>query len=200
MKIQRKFFFDIARAKLFDGALTQSQVDGMNAILDYAEKHGIDDRHLGYVLATSLHETGRTMQPIEEWGKGAGHSYGEPDPPPDGPKFYGRGLVQLTHRTNYEKQDKKLKLGGKLVKNPDLALEMDIALQIIFGGMADGDFTGKKLNDWIPCEDPATDPTDFYSARTIVNGYDCASQIHQYANNFSAAIMHASRTPATHGI
>jgi hypothetical protein len=196
MKIQRKFFFDIARAKLFDGALTQSQVEGMNAILDYAETQGTDDRHLAYIFATTFHETGRTMQPIEEWGKGGNASYVQPNPP----GFWGRGFVMITWKSNYEKQDKKLKLGGELVRNPDLALDMDIALKILFGGMQDGDFTGLSLEDFIPCKDPATDPTDFYGCRKVVNGLDCASQIHTYANNFSAAIMHASRTAATHGL
>jgi putative chitinase len=192
MKIQRKFFFDVARAKLFDGALTQSQVEGMTAILNYAEKSNIDDRHVAYILATTFHETGREMIPISEWGKGAGHSYGTPDPA-TGQTYYGRGFVQITWKENYQKQDDKLKLGGKLVKNADLALDMDIALKILFGGMEDGDFTGKCLDDYITCEDHETDTTDFYSSRKIVNALDQASTIADYANRFVATIAHAKR-------
>ena len=102
--INRKFFFDHARLTLFDGSLRQSQVNGMNAILDewdraYAKK---DDRWLAYMLATTHHETAMTMQPIEEYGKGNGRSYGVPDPQ-TGKAYYGRGFVQLTWKTNYER-------------------------------------------------------------------------------------------------
>ncbi len=70
--INRKFFFTSARTNLFGGSMTAKQVQGLTAILNeweakYAAK---DDRWLAYMLATAHHETGRTMQPIEEWGKG----------------------------------------------------------------------------------------------------------------------------------
>lgn len=193
MKIQRKFFFDTVRGSLFGGALSQTQVDGLNTLLDYAELHGVDDRQLAYVLATAGHETGWTMQPIAEWGKGQGHDYGKPDPE-TGQAYYGRGYVQLTWKSNYEKQDKKLGLKGELVKNADLALDPEIAKKVLFGGMADGDFTGQCLDDHIICVNPITDDTDFYNARKIVNALDRASDIKNYANKFAAAITHAARS------
>lgn len=64
MTIQRRYFFDSVRGSLFDGDLAQSQVDGLNTILDYAEDEGCDDRHLAYILATTFHETAQTMQPV----------------------------------------------------------------------------------------------------------------------------------------
>jgi hypothetical protein len=193
--IQRKYFFDSVRGSLFSGHMSQSQVDGMNAMLDFAEQVGCDDRHLAYILATTFHETAQTMQPIAEYGKGKGKSYGVPDPT-TGQTYYGRGFVQLTWKDNYQRQDDKLGLGGALVANADLALQMDIALPVIFGGMYAGDFTGVGLPKYVTCVDPASDTTDYYNARKIVNGLDCASAIQSYAQAFTNAITHAATTAA----
>jgi putative chitinase len=190
--IHRKYFFDSVRDSLFGHQLSQAQVDGMNTILSYADRHGVDDRHLAYILATTFHETARTMEPIEEYGKGKGKSYGVPDSQ-TGQTYYGRGYVQLTWRENYEKQDKKLNLGGRLVSNADLALDPEIALRILFDGMYDGDFTGVGLPKYITCSDHENDATDFYNARKIVNGLDCADQIEDYAHKFANAIAHSER-------
>ncbi len=188
MSIHRKYFFDSVRGSLFAGNLSQSQVDGMTLLLDYAEQVGCDDRHLAYILATTFHETAQTMQPVTEYGS---QSYLQSKPywP-----YIGRGYVQLTWEDNYKKQDQKLALGGELVKKPDLALDPEIALPVIFRGMADGDFTGVGLTKYINCSDPSADMTDFYNARKIVNGLDCATMIQGYAQHFAAAITH---TPAT---
>lgn len=191
MTVQRKYFFDSVRDSLFAGDLAQTQVDGLNAILDHAEDEGTDDRHLAYILATTFHETAQTMQPIEEYGKGAGKSYGNVDPE-TGQAYYGRGYVQLTWRENYQKQDDKLGLHGTLVRNADLALEPGTALNVLFGGMYDGDFTGVGLPEFITCTDPNSDTTDFYNARKIVNGLDCADQIEGYAKKFANAITHTA--------
>lgn len=190
--IQRKYFFDSVRSSLFAGHMSQSQVDGMNALLDYAEQQGTDDRQLAYILGTTFHETAQTMEPIAEYGEGKGKPYGQPDGP-YGQCYYGRGFVQLTWYENYQKQDDKLGLNGALVKNPDLALELGTASAIIFGGMSDGDFTGVGLPKYIPCVDPTSDTTDFYNARKIVNGLDCAQQIQGYAQKFANALTHAAR-------
>lgn len=191
MTIQRKYFFDSVRDSLFAGDLSQEQVDGLNKIIDYAEDEGTDDRHLAYILATTFHETAQTMEPIAEYGKGSGKSYGDPDPQ-TGQAYYGRGYVQLTWKDNYQKQDDKLNLGGQLVKKADLAMDPKVALQVLFGGMYDGDFTGVGLPQFITCTDPTSDITDFHNARKIVNGLDCADQIEGYAKKFANAITHTA--------
>ena len=48
--------------------------------------------------------------------------------PGDGPKFIGRGILQLTGRTNYESYSKKL--GIDIVSNPDLASDPLISTKI----------------------------------------------------------------------
>lgn len=107
--INHKFFFDHVRTYLFFDKLAQPQVNGLNAILNEWEKNYAkkDDRWLAYMLATTHHETDRTMQPIEEYGKGKGKLYGKPDPI-TGKAYYGRGFVQLTWKSNYEKMGKVL--------------------------------------------------------------------------------------------
>ena len=66
-KINRNFFFTQVRRTLFANNLRQSQVDGINAILDgwEAKYTADDDRWLAYALATTYHETDQHMQPIE---------------------------------------------------------------------------------------------------------------------------------------
>jgi len=185
-KINRQYYFDSVRGALFSGHMTQPQVDGQNALLDYGETQRWDDRWLAYLLATTFHETAQTMEPISEYGKGAGKPYGVPDGPYD-QVYYGRGFVQLTWYQNYQKQDDKLQLNGKLVETADLALDLQIATEIIFGGMQDGDFTGVGLGKYINDAQ-----TDFYNARKIVNGLDQASTIAGYATKFANAIVHGA--------
>ncbi len=48
----------------------------------------------------------------------------------DGPHYKGRGLIQLTGRANYGTIGKRLGLGDRLVKDPDLAGEPLTALRI----------------------------------------------------------------------
>jgi hypothetical protein len=189
--IHRSYFFDSINYYLFK-SFTQDQVDGLNVFLDWydgknpdlPDRYHLDDRMLAYVLATTFHETAATMQPIAEYGKGSGKSYGKPAGP-YGQVYYGRGYVQLTWYDNYVRQDAKLKLNDQLVKNADLALDPNVALDVIIGGMVDGDFTGAKLSGFFTDTD-----TNWYDARTIVNGHDQASTIAGYAETFLNAISH----------
>lgn len=48
--------------------------------------------------------------------------------PGDGPKFIGRGILQLTGRANYTNMSKKL--GVDLVANPELACDPEISTKI----------------------------------------------------------------------
>jgi hypothetical protein len=125
-QINRGFFFTHVRRVMFSNILQQSQVDGMNAILDgwEAKYTADDDRWLAYALATTYHETDQHMQPIDEYGKGRGRPYGKADPR-TGQVYYGRGFVQLTWERNYETMSNLL--GIDFVHHPDLALELDNA-------------------------------------------------------------------------
>lgn len=181
--LDSKAFFDAVRQRPFSGSLSQLQVDGLNALL--AAGAFLIAPQLAYLLATATHETASTMQPIAEYGHGAGHPYGVVDQTGKAP--YGRGYVQLTWRYNYVKADKELGLGGRLAANYDLALEPDIAASIIVDGMVNGWFTGANLDHYITATSH-----DFINARRIINGLDRSSLIAGYANNFLTAIQGAT--------
>lgn len=195
--MNRQIFFNEIRSSLFGGRLTQSQVDGINFKLDAWEQSGLNDpRWLAYMLATVFHETDRTMQPIEEYGRGRGKPYGQkirhdrkPYTHPD-KIYYGRGDVQLTWYENYEAMGKLL--GIPLLEQPELALKPDISAQIMIEGMTRGksnrgDFTGASLENYFSAtkDDPV-------HARRIINGLDKANLIAGYHDKFLTAIKKAS--------
>lgn len=186
MAIDRARFFKIVRESLFSGALSPAQVEGCNAILDYYEQHPeicSQLPQLAYLLATTYHETAQTMQPIEEYGRGKGKPYGKRDAG-TGKAYYGRGYVQLTWHSNYEKMSEKLGLGNQLVRNPEQVMMPDIALAILFRGSMDGDFTGKAIPDYIHGK-----RRDFVNARKVINGLDKAQTIAKYAEKFLLALV-----------
>jgi hypothetical protein len=157
-------YFDSVRSTLFDGHMSEDQVDGQQAILDgwAARRAGDDMRWLAYFLATAYHETSKEMQPIEEYGKGAGQPYGEPDPD-TGECYYGRGFVQLTWKDNYRRADDEV--GCDSVNHPEQQLQAEISGATGYIGMVEGWFRGDKLTDYFNAS-----KDDAYGAREIING------------------------------
>lgn len=185
-------FFDAVRSSLFGGKLSQSQVDGINAIFKAWERSGDgDNRKLAYLLATAKHETANTMQPITEYGKKTYFNKYEPGTkigkalgnlyPGDGYLYRGRGFVQITGRSNYRKAD--LKMGTTMLDNPERALEPEIAGMALVRGSLEGWYTGKKLGDYINAT-----KADYVNARRVINGTDKAQLIAGYAEKFSEAL------------
>ena len=180
-------------AALFDGKINEAQ---KNCLLGFSVIYAmfvmlgqrVPIQYLAYALATTYHETGRTMKPIEEWGKGEGHSYGKPHPE-TGQVYYGRGYVQLTWIDNYIKAmettyDHNWRVGKvDFVNKPELALVPFYAAQITVSGMSGGWFTGKKLSDYIQSDGSY----DYINARRIINGTDKAETIAAYALDFEKA-------------
>lgn len=180
-----KKFYDSIRDKI---PLTGKNVSGFDFILKEAEDRKVPLWSLAYILATVYHETAATMQPIAEYGKGRGKKYGKPGKYSKAP--YGRGYVQLTWDYNYEHADKELNLKGELLKDFDLALKPEIAVQILFEGMKEGWFTGKSLRDYIDNVDEADkeDLREFANARKVINGTDQQIKIGQYALVFEQGL------------
>lgn len=193
-----KPFFDHVRDHLFNDSLRQSQVDGLIAIINACKEYKITDRRwVAYMLATTYHETDKTMKPIAEYGKGKGRPYGSKlkmkivkgkNVRYEFPNqiYYGRGYVQLTWYENYEKMGKLLKID--LLNNPDLAMKPDIAAKIMIEGMTKGkssfgDFTGRCLEQYFNVT-----VTDWVNARRIINGLDKAKEIAEYAKIFYKAL------------
>lgn len=182
MSLNRATFYDVLRhSSLFGGHLSVSQVEGMEAVLNEWEARDYTDlRCLAYMFGTIYWETDRTMQPIEERGKGKGYKYGNPDPI-TGLVYYGRGFVQLTWAKNYQTMGDHI--GVDLYHHPELALQMDIATKILFEGMIRGMFTGRKLSDYFN-----STTEDWVDARKIINGLDRAQTIANIAKEFYTAL------------
>ena len=189
-------FFRTVRTKL--GALSTGQVNGFNTLLLACQ--GAPLSYAAYMLATAWHETAKTMQPIKEMG---GPSYytrmydvGGDRPKfciangntcaGDGARYYGRGYVQLTWKSNYAKAGAKL--GVDLVGNPDLAMNASLAARIMREGMTGGWFSGKRLSDYLPASGTAT-RQQYMDARRIINGTDRADLVEDYAQVFEKALL-----------
>lgn len=196
-----KAFFDAMRgSKMLGPKLEQEEVDGLSAVLSACGAAGWPIAFTAYALATAFHETAHTMQPISEFG-GTKYFTKMYDPtgarpelakkngntsPGDGPKYRGRGYVQLTWKNNYAKAEKLLGIKG-LTDNPDLALTDENAAKIMVGGMGDGWFTGKSCKSYLPSVGDATQ-AQFMDARRIINGQDKADLIAGYALEFQHAL------------
>lgn len=93
--------------------------------------------HQAYILATMTGETSNGVY-LSEIG-GSSKSYAP---------WYGRGIVQLTHKSNYEKAGQKLGVDFVSGENRELVKQLKYAIPILVIGMRDGWFTGKKLSDY----------------------------------------------------
>lgn len=189
-------FFAAMREGLLGPTLSPEEVDGCNAVLNAME--GAPISWTAYALATAYHETASTMQPIREYGGSTYFTrmYDLTGARPkmalangnicagDGPKYCGRGYVQLTWKNNYSRAGKAL--GLNLVASPDLAMKPDVAAKIMRQGMEFGWFTGKGFSDYLPRG--SGDLASFVMARKIINGTDKSAQIADHAMKFQAAL------------
>ena len=170
--------------------LLQRKLDkiGGGRVHDFSDKEGVIDAikwecgaqdiglkaQMAYVVATTEWETARTFKPVreafwlsEEWREENLRYF----------PFYGRGYVQLTWEKNYQKYSELL--GVDMVKNPDLAMDENVALFILVHGFKTGAFTGRKITDYID-----ETKTDFVSARRCINGTDHDDDIAKLAQKY----------------
>lgn len=183
------------------GPLNAKQVEGFSYILDQATRRALRWDNLSYALATAWLETGYTMQPVKEafWVKNA-EAYRKKHfrywP------YYGRGYIQLTWLDNYKRATAHFRdvLGIKVdfVANPDLVMIPEYAAIIMFVGMEQGWFTGKRFDTYLDGidESDVEDREEFRKARRIINGTDRDDDIAEFAITFEHALRSAGYGPA----
>lgn len=200
--MDRTSFYDSIRTSLFKGNMSVKQVEGIDAFLGEWQRQGLTDaRWLAYMLATAYHETAKTMQPIEEFGRGKGRPYGKKLKMGGGPGkripyttpdklYYGRGHTQNTWFENYQALTKAAAKTGHnwdFLNHPELLLTMEPSVWATFHGMQTGLYTGKRLlhyfNDTME---------DWVNARKVINGLDKAALIAGYGKAFLSALKTAN--------
>jgi predicted chitinase/surface antigen len=124
--------------------LPESQREAAKTAIPYITKALQDEgiltpKTLGYALATASHESG--FVPKEEimaqFGKNARNNYiaGLQQNYDGGTDYRGRGFIQLTHKSNYDKFGKRI--GEDLVTNPDRLLDPVVSSKVLAAYMKD---------------------------------------------------------------
>lgn len=122
-----------------------------------------DPRKLAYILATVDAECSFISKKEHPTSYNVRQEYWQTN-------YMGRGLIQVTKKSNYQKISDLL--GVDFVTYPEKALELPYAVRILVQGMMIGLFSRRKLGDYINNQQ-----TDFYRARQVVNGLDKAAII-----------------------
>ncbi len=201
--MDRKAFYDSIRPHL---NLTTENVAGTEFLLGKIEAAAIPVNYVADMLASTWWETGQRMQPIDEYGSDAyfnarygpqtkvGKVLGNTQPG-DGARFHGRGYQQDTGRRNY--QFAKDKLGIDFVGHPELMKVPENAWLVMYHGMMEGWFTGRKLSDYIDLidEPDSEDFKEYVAARKVINGTDKAETIANLALIFEHGLKDAGYAP-----
>ena len=183
----------IISSELYHDQLKEKQIDGIEALLNGCDQFGVSSLPMrAYILATAYWETARTMQPIEEFGKGAGHKYGqkikqngEPYTAPD-KIYYGRGHTQNTWYENYRmlsNESYAKSQGWDFLNNPELLLQTAPSVWATIHCMYNCLYTGVGLKKYF-----TADGADPVNARRIINGTDQAQQRAGFYHTFLKAL------------
>lgn len=165
-------------------AIAQFAKKNLPLVLNQCLADGVSDRgQIAYVFATAQHEShwGRFMMELSDGTQYEGRADLGNTQRGDGPRYKGRGFVQITGRRNYTNWGRKL--GIDLVGHPEKTSIPEVAAMILSRGMRDGSFTTLSLSDFI-----AGSRRDFVQARRIINSLDRARDIAPIAQDYFNAI------------
>lgn len=219
--MDRSKLFPAVRSSLFGGSLAQTQVDGINALLDACDALNVTDpRQIAYILASPMIETGGSFVPITEslnysstaltakFGKritpALAAQYGRTSAHPANQEAIGNiiygGPWGAANLGNTQPGD------GFLFRGRGLVQTTGRRLYAIFGHAdnpddvcdvkVSADIMVKGMRDGTFTGKKLSDyfgvATDWVNARRIVNGLDRATDIANDAQKFFVAIKAAS--------
>lgn len=165
---------DISRVRqLFPNAPVENIQKYLPAVIQALQQIGLSDSSmLLMALATIRVETGN-FAPISEYQSkyntsGKSHPFDLYDfrkdlgnnAKGDGDRYKGRGFIQLTGKHNYQLYSQKLGLGSRLIEQPELANDPQIAARILASFLKDKEQVIRQ----------ALARQDYASARKAVNG------------------------------
>lgn len=148
-----------------------------------------NEKQIAYVLATAQHESQNFSALEEAHGRKQATVKGYEG----GEEYFGRGYVHLTHDFNYRRMESKLGIEN-LHSDPQKAAEPQNAADIIAVGMRDGDYTGRRLSQYINGQ-----RTDYLGARAIVNGKDRDKTVADLATTWETRVPELVRDIQNNG-
>ena len=158
----------------------QNMDNSAKAINAAASSLQLNKAQIAYILATAEHESD-SFQTLEEYADGSRYEHRNDlgnSQAGDGPRFKGRGYVQLTGRRNYTAYAELT--GIELVKLPVILMNWPaLSVFILVDGMMRGVYTGLRLDAFVN-----NNKQDFRNARQVVNGHDCDQKIADQATDW----------------
>ena len=159
--------------QLFSGAKLANVRRYLPAILRELSAAGMDDAKMVMMALATVRAETAGFEPVSEYRSKyntspRGHDFDLYDNrkdlgnrgAPDGERYRGRGFIQLTGRANYQRIGKKIGLGSRLEKEPELANDPDVAAKILVAFLADKQ---RRIKE-------ALLENDLRTARRLVNG------------------------------